>query len=107
MLPDADRARVGREKITGYLLSRNHPDGGPKARFFESFGFRAEEWQVLMARLLEHGRTHPIATSGETIYTIDGHLQTPDGRNPSVRTVWIVVPGSIEPKLVTAYPGEG
>ena len=39
MLPDADRARVERTKLTDYLLSLSHPDGRSKAQFFMSFGF--------------------------------------------------------------------
>jgi hypothetical protein len=42
-LPNADQARVEREKITEYLLSTSHPDGRSKAEFFSRFGFRVDE----------------------------------------------------------------
>ena len=36
-------------------------------------------------------------------YVIDGPLQTPDGRNPSVRAIWFVETGEKQPRFVTAY----
>ena len=42
-----------------------------------------------------------------TRYAVDGPLETPDGRNPLVRTVWIVDKGSARPRLITAHPLEG
>ena len=36
-LPNAAEAQVDSEKITGYLLSANHPDGRSKAEFFARF----------------------------------------------------------------------
>jgi hypothetical protein len=50
-LPNEDAAIVAREKVVGYLLNSRHPDGAGKAGFFESCGFRAEEWHVLAAAL--------------------------------------------------------
>ena len=47
-LPNADRAIVPERKITAYLLCHTHPNGGPKAVFFERFGFRSTEWERLM-----------------------------------------------------------
>lgn len=44
MLPDRDRARVDRTKITDYLLSLSHPGGRGNAAFFLGFGFRVEAW---------------------------------------------------------------
>jgi hypothetical protein len=107
-LPNADRARVDREKITEYLLCASHPDGASKARFFSSFGFDVEDWQTLAEALREHGRTHSVVRVVEstfgTRYAIDGVLETPDGRKPRLRTVWIVEEGSDAPRLITAHP---
>ena len=36
--------------------------------------------------------------------TLDGKIETPDGRCPIVRTIWIVDRGLESPRLVTAYP---
>ena len=58
---------------------------------------------------------HGVATSGEVVervesphgekYLVDGPLESPTGRKPLVRTVWIVDRGEQAPRLV-AYPGE-
>ena len=107
-LPHGESAWVGREKITDYLLSPSHPDGAGKAAFFTGYGFRAEEWEVFTRVLRKHGQTHPVIKVVDSDfgsrYAIDGILETPDGRQPFVRTVWILEKGSTEPRLVTAYP---
>ena len=107
-LPNADRARIDRKKITEYLLCRSHPDGMHKAAFFESFGFKIEEWEVLADAFRRHGQRHFVAQTVEsehgTRYSVDGEMETPDGRNPELRTVWIVELESDNPRFVTAYP---
>ena len=45
-LPNADFAVVLREKVVGYLLNPQHPDGAPKAKFFDRVGFKIDEWEV-------------------------------------------------------------
>lgn len=107
-LPHADQARVEREKIVEYLLSPLHPDGSHKAEFFTRHGFRMEHWEVLREALQTHGTRHPVVKTVEsthgTRYAVDGALATPDGRNPLVRTVWLIEKGSTRPRLITAYP---
>lgn len=109
-LPHADQARVEQEKITEYLLSPSHPDGSNKAEFFLQFGFRLENWEVLREALRTHGARHQVVKTVEsaygTRYAVDGTLESPDGRNPLVRTVWLVEKGSSTPRLITAYPLE-
>ena len=39
-------------------------------------------------------------------YILDGRIETPSGKRPIVRTVWIVDRGVEMPRLVTAYPQE-
>jgi hypothetical protein len=107
-LPNVDRIRVDREKITEYLLNLSHPDGASKARFFIGFGFRIGEWDVLGKALIQHGIDHPVErvvdSAFGTRYTVVGPLETPDGRDPHVRSVWILDKGSDAPRLVTAHP---
>lgn len=107
-LPDAQRARVDRAKITDYLLSASHPDGREKARFFFSFGFRTEQWQSFSDALRIHGASHEAVEKEQGIYGIkyivEGPLETPDGRNPYVRTVWHIDRESDHPRFITAYP---
>ena len=107
-LPHADQSRVDREKIADYLLNPTHPDASGKADFFTRFGFRVEEWQVLADALRHHGADHSVANIVEsafgTRYNVEGTLGTPDGRNPRVRTVWILERASTAPRLITAFP---
>ena len=108
MLPNASGCRVDQEKIASYLLCPTHPDGAAKARFFLRFGFVLEGWQELAEALRVHGRSHAAVEVVESRhgirYSVDGPLRSPDGRNPTVRSVWIVESGSRNPRLITAYP---
>lgn len=108
-LPERDRLVVPPEKVHGYLLMVTHPEGGPKAVFFERHGFDAERWEELAEALRRHGSEHEVSRSSATEhgvkYVVSGRLQTPDGRNPMVVSVWIVDHGETVPRLVTAHPG--
>ena len=110
-LPNAEHACVDREKLTDYLLCLSHPDGGSKAEFFVRFGFHVEDWGVLAEALRRHGAYYDVVNTVDseygTRYAVDGPLETPDGRNPLVRTVWIIEKGSAGPRLITAHPLEG
>ncbi len=110
-LPNAAQARVDREKVTEYLLSPSHPDGKSKAVFFAQFGFSRRNWEILAKSLQNHAGTHPVVGSVESAYgtrhTVDGPIESPDGRNPVIRTVWIIEKGSTVPRLVTAHPIAG
>ena len=107
-LPDRDRARVDQTKITVYLLSQSHPDGRTKAEFFMRFGFRIDKWQELAEALRAVGTSNPVVAIVESShgvrYTVDGLMRAPDGREPKVRTVWIVEPRGSGPRLITAHP---
>ena len=109
-LPNADKLRVDREKITDYLLSTTHAEGTGKAEFFTAMGFRQEEWQVLADSLRQVAQEFPVTKSMTSPhgrkYIIDGMLQTPSGQVLIVRTVWIIDTGTDTPRLVTAYPKE-
>jgi len=88
--------------------SENNCDGSGKARFFSRFGFRVEEWEVFARALRKHGREHAVSVSVQsahgTRHSVDDALETPDGRNPEVRTVWILTKHSRAPRLITAHP---
>lgn len=107
-LPDRDRAHVDSSKIIDYLLSQFHPDGRTKAEFFMRFGFTIEKWQELAEALRAVGTSNPVVAVVESShgvrYTVDGQMHAPDGRKPRVRTVWIVEPESVGPRLITAHP---
>jgi hypothetical protein len=89
LLPHPDRAVVPEAKIVSYLLSARHSGGRAKARFLESFGFRAQDWHALRDAKIAHATANDITASHQTRfgtrYEIDGPLPTPDGRAPMVR----------------------
>ena len=107
-LPGAESAYVEVAKITEYLLNPDHPIGGDKAAFLMRFGFRGDSWHMLLAALLAHARDGYVVRQQQKTYgqhfAIEGPLVTPDGRNPIVRTVWMVRLGEDRPRFLTAYP---
>lgn len=109
-LPNAHLAIVEREKIVEYLLNAAHPDNGGKAPFFMAFGFRPDDWGVFAAALRQLALNSPVSQNMETAhgtkYIVDGAIETPVGKTPVVRTVWIIDKGMDAPRLVTAYPHE-
>ena len=107
-LHNAHRARIDRRKITDYLLSSANPRGRAKADFFQRFGFRIDRWEefadALNRQAASHEVTRVVETSYGPRYHVDGPIESPDGRNPRVRTVWQVDRGSDFPRFITAYP---
>lgn len=107
-LPNSEDAYVAREKITRYLLNRDNPDGESKAKFFSRFGFDKKHWNTLAEAFRLHALRHPVVSIIENDrgvrYALDGELETPDGRNPYVRVVWMVDKGNNIPRLITVYP---
>ena len=107
-IPGAERAVVDEAKIRDYLLSKQHPVGSAKARFFAQLGFEREDWTVLRDEL--HGFAIRDAQLGETTrfgqkYVVTGTIQAPTGATVPLTAVWIVLNGEDFPRFVTAYPG--
>jgi hypothetical protein len=107
-LPNAENVIISEEKITRYLLVLEHPEGGPKARFFRKHGFTEEEGGILAAALREHARAHQVARVIDTPlglrYAVEGPLNTPLGQGQWVRSVCFLERGESVPRLVSAYP---
>ena len=107
-LPNGHQAKIEREKITDYLLSSINPHSKAKAKFFLSFGFSIESWEEFAEALKFHAVSNDVARVVETAYGpryhVDGVLETPDGRNPVIRTVWQADHGSAYPGFMTAHP---
>lgn len=107
-LPNAESVIIEESKISGYLLSMDHPYGRHKAEFFQRFGFYANDWRVLVTALRNHAMNQKVTEVDDTPfgskYIIDGPLETPDARNPSIRSVWFLETNEEMPRFVTAYP---
>lgn len=107
-LPNVAQLRIDRDKLTGYLLSPANPRGRSKANFFLGFGFRTDSWEGLARALKDHASscevTRVVETSYGPRYYVEGPIETPDGRDPAVRTVWQVDLGTTYPRLITAHP---
>ncbi len=107
-LPDADLLVGQREKITEYLLNAAHPDNGGKAAFFVAIGFSSNDWETFAAALRKLAETGEVIKTVETFhglkYIVEGTIETPAGKRPTVRTVWITDRGLDGARLVTAYP---
>lgn len=94
-------------KVTNYLLSVDSILGRHKARFFVSFGFDPKFPNVLISALKIHVTENRIVDVWQDEwgmhYDVRGPLVTPDGRNPTVRSCWLVGEGEIA-RFITAFP---
>jgi hypothetical protein len=107
-LPNPESARIEREKVANYLLNPSHPDNGGKAAFFFALGFTREEWEVLALAFRRLAQSTEVAKNMESPhgrkYIVEGCIETPGGKSPVVRTIWIVDLGGDAPRLISAYP---
>lgn len=106
-LPGVDGAIVEERKVLEYLLNLDHEEGRGKAKFLMSFGFTREDWGVLRDALVRHAARNLVSKNAGTDYgvnfSVDCAIETPDRRNPCIRTVWEVKPETA-PRLITAHP---
>ena len=106
-VPNADRAIIGADKLTGYLLNVV-TQARRKARVLLSFGYRADNPQTLESDLrtqhlsLDVARTHENAYG--VVYEIEGPIKTPSGRSVRFCSVWQVDTGRDVPRFITMYP---
>jgi hypothetical protein len=105
-LPHVDRAVVSRERILEYLLAEKHPKG--KAGFFSRVGFSFDKPDLLAGALRSHALKHSVDRTQDSPfgirYIVEGTMETPDGRDPMVRSIWFIEYDFVVPRLVTAYP---
>jgi len=110
-LPNLARAEVSEEKVVDYLLNPSHPDGASKAKFFAALGFERDDWRTLAEALKRVAAENEVAKNSASPYgekfIVDGQIESPCGKTPVVRTVWIIDAGADAARLVTAYPHEG
>lgn len=108
-LPNSDRAVIDSAKLRHYLLSTSHPVGRFKARFFESLGYLADNWERLEADIRDLIAAAEARPSEKTEYgakfEVQGTITGPNGRSAEVLTVWIILTGEDVPRFITAYSG--
>ena len=106
-LPNAHAAVVPAAKVVRYLLDATHPGNGGKAAFFNAFGFTDQNWHDLVDALQAHPGMHPVVrvmhSAWGAKYEIRCSLRSPDGRDPCVRSIWVIDLTDTGPRLVTAY----
>jgi len=110
-LPALLGLRVQGEKVVSYLLDPTHPKGGSKAKYLLRFGFTAEEPQLLADALAIHYQAAPDARMmfdevGSRRVICEGPIQGLDGREPWIRSVWLVEP-DMYGRLLTVVPLPG
>lgn len=91
-----------------YVLSREHPVGSAKARFFGQLGFDQQNWTVLRDELYGSASNEAelgAATRFGQKYLVRGTITGPGGGTADVVAVWIILNGENFPRFVTAYPG--
>jgi hypothetical protein len=108
MLPHSESAYIPDAKLFEYLLSPAHPEGGPKAIFFEAIGYTTENAESLRAELMRIARDGHLTDQsridvGEK-YVIEGVLSRKKGNGIRLRTVWVIDTGTTAPRFITAYP---
>jgi hypothetical protein len=107
-IPGAERAVLAPAKVREYLLSREHPVGSAKARFFAKLGFHQDNWTALRDELHRFASldAEPGAATGfGQKYRVRGTIAGPEGRSAAAITVWIILAGEDFPRFVTACPG--
>jgi hypothetical protein len=107
-IPNAEYAIVPKAKVVNYLLSPTHFYGKTKEGFFTRFGFSLDEWEVFANSLKRFVQTTEMVREENSPFgkrfVVEGNLETPDGRNPFVRTIWFIENEEVIPHFVTAYP---
>ncbi|MEA5476445.1 hypothetical protein VB774_02325 [Pseudanabaena galeata UHCC 0370] len=106
-LPNPEQAIIDSEKLSGYCLNPEHPDGQHKARVFQSvLGLKQENEEELRNALKEALKNYNAAFERQNSYgkkyIIDFSMNRRD-KQAIVRSVWIVRFEENFPRLVTCY----
>lgn len=106
-LPGGERAIVGDDKLSGYCLNSEPPEGRHKARVFQSLlGLGPGQAPILKEALREAAAGEPAERVGTTpygdLYIVDFVMLAEDKTVP-VRPVWIIRSGEEVPRLVSCY----
>ncbi len=109
-IPNTENAIIPTEKIKDYLLSESHPVGRFKAVFFNSLGYSAQNWEILVndirTILLQNDAEKTEDSEYGQKYKITGKIVGPVKKNAHIITIWIILKDKENPQFVTAYPGD-
>lgn len=107
-VPNAKRAIIRTDKLTGYLLNLSHKRGSPKARLLLSVGYRPDNPQKLESDLRAQHLSLDVIRTRESaygvLYEIEAPINTPSGRTVRFCSVWQVDTGTEVPRFITMYP---
>ena len=107
ILPNASKARIPQDKITGYALNAAHKSGGDKARVFEAaLGLNRSNAQSLISQIRNGVMKYPaqlrhVDRHGQH-FAVDIPMTGPKG-SAIVRTGWVIEPGATSPRLTTVF----
>lgn len=104
-IPSIENALIPAAKIRGYLLNEDHPEGGPKARFFKKHGFSAASLKRLLRKQLSENE--PVSSRKTEFgqkFILESPVESPSGKTFRLRAVWIVREANNYPEFVTAHP---
>jgi hypothetical protein len=105
-LPNAERANSKLRRIRDYLLNTAHITGAPESAVFHRPRLRFTRRGVVACVAGPAGQTNAVVRRIDTAWgprrTVACHCQTPDGRNPRIRTLWQIEQGV--PRLRTVLP---
>jgi len=106
-LPNPEQAIIDSQKLSGYCLNPEHPDGQHKARVFQSvLGLRQENEEELYNALKEALKNYNATFDRENNYGkkyIIDFLMNRGDRQAIIHSVWIVRFEENFPRLVTCY----
>lgn len=106
-LPNAKLAEVSPGKIREYLLSPSHPVGRFKARFFQSLGYTADDWELLREALLKlarEGEAEELPSPYGKKFRVVGSLSADSATDARIVTIWMLASRDPIPRFITAYP---
>jgi hypothetical protein len=110
--PRFDKVEIDKRKISEYVMNAEHPQGQHKLRVINSAtGLTAKDAGSIETQIRDGVRNGtPVAGRNDQFgqrWSVDVPLTGPAG-TMTVRTAWIVEPGSDQPRLATiSFPPKG
>jgi hypothetical protein len=108
MMKLSTEAIIATTKLTEYLLVWK-PEND-KSQWLEKAGYTVDNWQQLendlRIQILPLDLTYIETTRFGQLYQIIGIINSPNGRELSVRTIWMIEHESGLTKFITMYPNK-